>query len=248
MKALLLTLSLATTIIPFEREITRLPKPSFLQSQTSSSGNYFEDFAGNEKEELFYQGFSFMNSGPNVMVPTAPQDLDYAYRNFSFTTEDHAKRDTYLWLTDYNGSGYMSDMYESVMVFLPRENQFAIEEQGDETLVTLPTGEEVVFSTKKKTILRGVLSEEPLDYNPDRIQRHFARVSYHGTGLVIRSDVRASDPRLAKKTQVLRAGKSPCEVSTELFWTKEDFPQFKFTSDDEALAVVAKNCGNTFLE
>lgn len=248
MKTLLLTISLATTVIPFERDISRLPEPSYLQSSTSASGNYFEDWAGDENETLFYQGFSFMNMGPNEIVTSTPQDLDYAYRNYSFVTEDHAKRDVYLWLTDYNGAGYVSDLFETIMVFLPRENQMAIEDSGEQLTVTLTTGETVIFSSKDKTILGGVMSEEPLDYNPDRAQRKFAQVKYNGKGLMIRSDVRGNDPRLVKTSKIFKGDKRPCEVRTDLFWTKENFPQFKYVSDEAAYAVIAQHCGQNFLD
>ena len=248
MKNLLLSLTLASSIIPFERDVTRLPQPAFLTSHTSASGNYFEDYAGDAEENLFYQGFSFMNMGPNDIVPTTPEGLDYPYRNFSFVTEDHARRDVYLWLTDYNGSGAISDMYETVMVFLPRNNQMSIEEKDNDMIVTLPTGEEVVFSATDKTIKGGVLSEEPLDFNPDRSQRKFSRVQYQGSGIVIRSDLRANDPRLAKKSKIMRVGKEPCLVDSKTFWTQEDFPQFKYIDDESAYAAIAEYCGKEFLD
>lgn len=248
MNNLILGLALSLTVIPFERDITRLPEPSFLTSHSSASGNYFEDFAGDAEENLFYQGFSFMNMGPNDIVPTTPEGLDYPYRNFSFVTEDHARRDVYLWLTDYNGSGAISDMYESVMVFLPRKNQMSIEEKDNDMIVTLTTGEEVIFSAQDKTIKSGVLSEEPLDFEPDRTQRKFPRLNYHGSGIVIRSDIRANDPRLAKKSKIMKVGKAPCFVDTKIFWTQEDFPQFKFIDDAAALAAIAENCGKEFLD
>jgi hypothetical protein len=248
MKNLLLGLILASTVIPFERDVTRLPQPKFLTSHYSSSGNYFEDYAGDANEELFYQGFSFMNMGPNDIVPTTPEGLDYPYRNFSFVTEDHARRDVYLWLTDYNGSGRISDMYETVMVFLPRNNQMSIEEKDNDMIVTLTTGEEVIFSAQDKTIQGGVLSEDPLDLNPDRNQRHFSRVHYNGKGIVIRSDIRANDPRQVKKSRVMRVGKDTCVVDTKVFWTQEDFPQFKFVDDESAYSAIEKNCGKDFLD
>lgn len=248
MKNLLLGLTLASATIPFERDITRLPQPEFLTSHSSASGYYFEDFAGDAEENLFYQGFSFMNMGPNDIVPTTPEGLDYPYRNFSFVTEDHARRDVYLWLTDYNGSGAISDMYETVMVFLPRKNQMSIEEKESDLIVTLTTGEEVIFSAQDKTIKSGVLTEEPLDFEADRSQRKFSRVHYQGSGIVIRSDLRANDPRLAKKSKIMRAGKTPCLVDAKVFWTQEDFPQFKFVDDEAAYATIAENCGRDFLD
>jgi hypothetical protein len=239
--------SFAATIVPFERDVTRIPRPTFLSSQYSDSGEFWKSFAGDEDDNLYYQGFSFQNSGPNKIVTTTPEGMDFPGRDFSFITDDHSRRDVYLWITDYNGSGYMSDLYETVLVFLPRNNQMHIEEIGEDFLITLPTSEEVTFSRKTRMITSGVLTEEALDFNPSRPDRKFAQVGYTGKGLVIRSDARASDPRLTKYSQVIKAGKKPCKVLSSLFWTKEGFPQFQFVSDDEVYSVISKHCGGDFL-
>ena len=131
---------------------------------------------------------------------------------------------------------------ETLMVFIPRENQFHIEEVGDELAITLPTGEEAIMSSKKKVFLRGVLSEKAIDMNPDRSQRKFAQVDYSGIGMVIRVDKRAGDPRLDTKAKILRAGEPECVVASSEFFTQEDWPHFRFVSDDDVQRRVSDLC------
>lgn len=253
MKTLLLTLlvsfsSLAATVVPFERDISRLPRPSYMTSNNHESDYYSNTYVGDDQENEFFYSFSLMNMGANEIVTTTASDIDFAYRDFAFVTDDHSRRDTFLWITDYNGSGRMSDMMETVMVFLPRENQMHVEETAEQLLVTLATGEEVVYSKTARTILSGVLSEKPMDMNPNRSERKFAGVTYSGKGLVIRSDVRASDPRLTKNVQILKKGLAPCEVRAKNFWTEDGYPEFKFVTDDEAYKKIAELCGEEYIK
>lgn len=240
--------SFAATIIPFERDISRVQKFSFSASSNATSSYFMDMFVGDEQETKYFQGYSMQNQGPNVVVTTTPADFNYAYRHFSFVTTDHSRRDNYLWITDYNGSGSISDLYETMLVFLPRENQMHVEENGDNLLVTLNTGEEVVFSKEQIMLTGGVLEEKPLDLNPDRTKRKFAQLSYHGKGLMIRSDARGADPRLAKVVQVTRKGHKSCTVAASEFWTQEGFPKFKYVTDEEAYEVIKQKCGQKFLD
>lgn len=240
--------TLAATVIPFERDIGRLPRPTFMTSNNHQSDFYSNTYVGDEQDNLFFYSFSLMNIGGNDIVPTVAEDIDFAYRNYDFVTEDNSRRDTYLWLTDYNGSGRMSDMYETAMMFLPRETQPNVEETATELIVTLTTGEEVIFSKTSRTIIRGVLQERPLDYNPNRSERKFADVTYSGKGLVIRSDVRAADPRLTKNVQILKKGLQPCEMRAKTFWTEDGYPNFRFVTDEEAYRVIADHCGDEYVK
>lgn len=219
-----------------------------MTSNNYDSEFYSNTYLGDEQENLFFQSFSLMNMGSNDIVPTTATGIDFAYRDYDFVTEDHSRRDTYLWITDYNGSGYLSDMMETVLVFLPRENQMHVEETETELLVTLTTGEEVVFSKTARTIKSGVLSEQKMDYNPTRSARKFAGVTYSGKGLVIRSDVRASDPRLTKNVQILKGNLKPCVVLAKHFWTEEGFPKFKFITDEEAYKKISELCGEEYIK
>lgn len=241
------SLSLASTIIPFERDLPRVEKYSYLGSGSSPSGNYFIDYAGDENEVEYSLGFSVTNHGPNNIVPDQPISLTMIQRNFSFVTDDGSQRENYVWITDSNGSGRISDYFETLIVFLPRVGQMHIEETSSEMIVTLPTGEEVLFNKIHKAIEGGVLSEAPVDLNPERSQRQFAGIKYHGKGIMIRSDSRAADPRLGKNLQIIKAGMSPCTMSKDSFWTQDGYPQFKFLRDEDAFNLIKEKCGEAYL-
>ncbi len=234
---------LSATIIPFERETPRVDRYHHISSDSRASSNYLSRYGIDDELNRYWRGFSFSNRGPNDIVPAKPEGINYAFRDYFFTSDDHSQRETYLWITDYNGSGRTSDYFETILFFLPRENQMHVEELSDELVVTLGTGEEVIFSTKNKTLLSGVLKEEAVDLNPNRSLRKYARIQYSGKGLIIRSDAKGSDPRLTPSLQVLKNGEAPCKISSETFWTQEGHPKFKFVSDQEALKVIEEKCG-----
>lgn len=238
---------IAATIIPFERDSSRIERPSYMASNNRQSAAYTVIELGDELDNLFHYGFSFDNMGPNDIVTTTPEGIEYASRDFTFITEDKAKRETYLWVTDNNGSGRISDLFESIIVFLPRENQMHIEELATELLVTLTTGEEVRFSKKSKMIIGGVMKEEPVDFNPDRAQRKFARLTYSGKGLMIRVDTRGNDPRINTTAQIIKGNLPVCKIPSKVFWTQDGFPLFRFVSDEEAYQKIKEHCGSQYI-
>jgi hypothetical protein len=242
----LISSSFAATIIPFERDAPRKEKYAFLRSTNDLSLNYTSTYGVDENDQLYWEGSTIKNYGPNNIVPDY-QGEDFASREYYFTSDDHAIRDTHLWITDYNGSSWMSDMFETVLVFLPRLNQMQVEEVGDKLVVTLTTGEEILFSAKERTIKSGVLVEAPMDMNPDRNLRNFADISYNGKGIILRSDAKAADPRLSPTIQVLKQGQKPCVLPSETFWTQTGYPKFKFIRDEEAFAVIKQKCGMKYL-
>ena len=219
-----------------------------MTSNNHQSEFYSETFLGDEEENEFFYSFSLMNMGANEVVPTTATDFDFAYRDFDFVTEDRSRRDTFIWITDYIGTGRVSDMFETAIFFLPRKTQMNIEETAEELVVTLVTGEEVVFSKTAKTIKSGVLTEKPVDFNPNRSERKFAGISYSGEGLMIRSDARAADPRLTKNVTIIKSGLKDCVVLAKHFWTQEGFPKFQFITDEEAYKKVAELCGEDYIK
>jgi len=237
----------ATTIIPFEREISRIHKFAFTASNNETSDFFTNDYVGDEQENLYSRGFGLQNVGPNEIVTTSPVEVDFPFRIYTLISTDKSRLGTYLWITDYNGSGKVSDFFETMLVFLPRENQMYVEESGDQLLVTLTTGEEVVFSKNNITILEGILKEAPVDLNPNPGTRRHAQITYTGKGLIIRSDAKGADPRLVDHVKVIKSGLVPCRVPAKVFWTQEGFPEFKFVTDEEAYAAIAAHCGKNFL-
>lgn len=236
----------AATVIPFEREVPRVDRYNHISSDNRTSSNFISRYGVDDYMNRYWRGFSLNNRGPNDIVPQRPEGINYAFRDYFFTSDDHSQRETYLWITDYNGSGRTSDYFETILFFLPRENQMHVEELNEEMIVTLGTGEEVIFSTKSKTLLSGVLKEEPVDLNPNRSERKYARIQYSGNGLIIRSDAKGSDPRLTKSLQVLKKGEVPCKIPSDTFWTQEGHPKFKFVSDQVALKVIEEKCGSGY--
>jgi hypothetical protein len=244
--ALISTPLIAATIIPFEREAPRVDRYNHISSDNRTSLNYLTRYGVDEGMLRYWRGFSLTNRGPNEIVTPTPESMNFAFRDYFFTSDDHSQRETYLWITDYNGSGRNSDYFETILFFLPRKNQMHVEELNNELIVTLGTGEEVIFSSKSKTLLSGVLKEGPVDLNPKRSERKHAQVQYFGKGLIIRSDSKGSDPRLTPSLQVLKKGETPCKISSETFWTQEGHPKFKFVSDHEALKIIEEKCGSAF--
>ncbi len=237
----------AATIVPFERDVPRIDKYYYIMAHNRDSLHYQSQFGADRAENLYYRGFSIVNHGPNDIVTTTPEQIEHPFRDFSFYNDDRARRDTYIWITDYIGSGYVSDFAETILFFLPRQNQFHVEERSETLEVTLTTGEEVTFFKKYKTFDGGVLTEKPLDMNPVRSERKHAQIGYSGKGIIIRSDAWGADPRLTKKVEILKSGLKPCILPAPLFWTQEGFPKFKYVTDEEAYTVISEKCGPEYL-
>jgi len=233
--------------VPFKRDEPRIKKYSYIGGSSSPSGFYDINYGGDQDGNEYYTGFGFYNYGPNDVVPPQVPSMAMISRSFDFVSNDESKRENYLWITDTNGSGYTSDYMESVLVFLPRLNQFEIKELGKYNEVILPTGESVFFYANEKVVSEGVFSEGPVDLTEDRNLRKFPVISYHGKGTLIRSDARARDPRLAPKLRVQKAGLKDCLVDSKVFWTQEGFPQFQFIEDVNAYDAIIEYCGVTYL-
>ena len=232
----------AATVIPFERDVPRYVSMDYITSNNYESDHYTTQLAGFNSGEEFFRGFSITNYGPNDVVPTTPVTYDPASRDFEFITEDRSKKETYLWITDYNGSGKISNRYETIITFLPRLNQPHVEEIGEELLVTLSTGEEVVFDKKYKTLARGVLSENKLNY-----EGGFVDIKYSGKGVMLRIDAKGADPRYSKNLKVIKGDQKPCLIPTNKFWSNDSFPRFKFSSDEETYQLIEDHCGKSYV-
>ena len=238
----------ATTIVPFERDEARIERYNYITSRNDESNVYRTAYGADDAEVLYRRGFSVTNFGPNDIIPTEPNDtFEYPTRDFFFATDDGAKRDTYLWISDYVGSGRTSDYFETMLVFLPRVGQMHVEEGDVNLSVTLTTGEEMLIFKKYKTLNGGVMSERPVDLNPNRAQRKYADITYSGKGVMLRSDAKGADPRLAPFVYVMKKGLPECKVPGPVFWTQDGYPKFKFTRDEDAYAVIKEKCGANYL-
>ena len=230
----------------FQRDEPRIAAYDFVMSRQIDDHLIWR-FGGDQDRNLYHRGFAITNFGPNHIITEPPTDfLNTPSREYFFISDDFSKRDTYLWITDYNGSGRVSDFLETIMVFIPRINPVGVVEMEETLDVSLPTGELVSFFKKYKTLDSHIMTEEPVDLNPDRSRRQNPPVYYHGEGLVIRSDAKGSDPRLVKSVKVMKAGQKSCTMEARLFWTQEGHPKFRFIEDQDVIDLIVKHCGKNF--
>lgn len=239
---ILATHAFGATIIPFERDEPRYVSMDYLTSNNSESLFFTTNFAGFNSGDEVYRGFGISNTGPNDIVTSEPSGYDFPSRDFEFIMDDRSRQETYLWLTDYNGSGRISDRYETIMMFFPRDNQLFVEELDEVLLVTLPTGEEVAFDKKYKTITGGAMVEGPLNYKGG-----FPLVKYKGKGFVLRLDAKGADPRYARLLRVQKDNLPDCQIETGKFWTNESFPRFKYSRDEDVYQIIREQCGDKYL-
>ena len=232
-------------IVPFAREVPR-PLDFELTTKRPATDPFWNNRFVKDKNdpELRPTGFEFAMTGPNALAGRPLDPNEKVERTWAFVSSDHSRRESYLWITDDAGSGRLSQLMESVLVFLPRKTLPQIEAAGEEVRVTLPTAEQVIYDKRTRLIKSGALSEGAIDLLPDRHNRRFAPVTYHGTGIMIRADKRGEDPRLIPGNATVTQGSQRCQIKASLLWNSD--AEFRFASDDEALRVINQNCGNKF--
>lgn len=162
-------------IPPFKEVNESTLSPTSCQTKS----NY--EVCKNDKGSI--ESFKIRNGGPNNMVKTNEY---YINREFSFEMEDKARSDLKLLITD-SPDDFTSHSTYSVMVFLPRKNLPSIINKGDTTEVTLPTNEKIVFNSKTKEIISGVLTESPMAQEKTGKAKP-AGITYTGSGVLIRAD------------------------------------------------------------
>lgn len=229
----------------FDRQEPRPFEFEYTTSRTSQDGSFdYLYLKDKNSSDLRNNGFNLSNIGPNSIAGYAIDPREKTERQWSFHSEDDSRRETYLWITDDPGSGYLSDLMETVMIFVPRKMKQKIEVNGDDLHVTLTTGEKVIFDKKTKQIKAGALSEGKLDTNPNKHQRKNASVQYKGSGISIRVDSRGKDPRHAAQATISQNGKS-CKVPSNLLWGKEP-EDFKFSDDSTLIQFLNSRCNKMF--
>jgi hypothetical protein len=204
-------------------------------------------------------GFEFSNHGGNrILTPRRDAAKNQLFtRDFQFRFDERARQDIHLLVADWAPSRdrtfRLSEIMNSLLVFLPRSFLPAIVHSRGRNIVTLPTGEEVEFDSSSHEILAGVLSESPVDLNPDRAARKFPGVEYLGKGVMIRADARGTDPRIGT-TAVITTGIPPegcaqgsdcarCRVPAKDLWDQTGAVRFKFTTDREFDSFLYERCG-----
>lgn len=230
---------------PFDRDE---PRPLNFEYSTSRQGKnpaWDDTFVKDKNEEgLRYTGFEITNAGPNDIAGDAIDPREKTERTWRFASEDNSKRETYLWITDDSGSGFISGLMESVIMLVPRKMKPQIEAIGDDLHVTLTTGEKVIYDKKTKMIKAGALREGKVDLNPNKHQRKFAPISYSGTGISIRVDRRGEDPRLITGSAVVTQNGITCQVPARELWDAK--ADFKYSDDSKLIEHLNKKCGKKF--
>lgn len=160
-------------------------------------------------------------------------------RKIDFTTYDHAFNDTYLYLEDIAGGPDSHDV-KSVTLILPRLGIPSIQVEGNETVVTLTTGETVSFDKTTYGINSGVLKEGPIDLTTDRFKRQPPNVHYTGKGISIRVDHRYEFPTQGAVTAEVRQGSRVCKIPKTLIWNAEGV---LIVNDDKSIVdILNKKC------
>ena len=204
-------------------------------------------------------GFEFSNHGGNRILPPrrdAPKNQFFT-RDFQFRFDDRARQDIHLMISDWVPARdrvfRLSDLMNSLMLFFPRTLLPAIVNWKNRNIVTLPTGEEVEFEALTHEIAAGVLSETPVDLNPDRSARKFPGVDYRGKGVAIRANARGADPRMGTMTLITTGTPakdcdkgilcSQCEVPAKDLWEQTGAARFKFPTDADLDRFLLARCG-----
>ncbi|WP_374030077.1 hypothetical protein [Bdellovibrio bacteriovorus] len=190
--------------------------------------------------------FKFMNRGPNAIVPGGGDRS--RMREWSFDFEAGARQDLGFAISDMPNST-ISQTQESYFILLPRKTLPHVRTQGNKHIVTLPTGETVVFDKNTKEVLGGVLSENgPITRGVRELDP--AKISYKGSGVMIRVDRRGEEPRLqAKGLATVTKGSRTCRVPVKELWpdqSQRSAVHFKYFSDSDADAYLKRKCGFGF--
>ena len=203
-------------------------------------------------------GFEFSNHGGNAVL-TPRRDAaknQFFTRDFQFRFDERARQDIHLLVTDWVASRdrqfRMSELMMTLLHFFPRSYLPAIVNFNGKNLVTLPTGEEVEFNPQTHEIVGGVLTETPVDLNPDRSARNFPVIEYGGKGVIVRANARGSDPRIGTTATITTAAPlaacdgntkcNQCQVPSRELWHQNGAVRFKFSTDQEFDRFLISRC------
>lgn len=230
---------------PFDRAEPRDFEFEYMTSRQGADPAWEDTFLKDKREEgLRPHGFELRMRGPNEIAGDPIDPREYTERQWRFVTNDNSKRESYLWITDDAGSGYLSQLMESIILIVPRKMKQTVEVVNGDLHVTLPTGEKVIYDKQTRKVKGGVLTEGKIDLNPDRFKRKFAPISYSGTGISIRVDKRGEDPRLIPGKAVVTQNGKTCSVPARDLWTSD--ADFKYADDEKLVAYLNSKCGKKF--
>ena len=206
-------------------------------------------------------GFSLQNRGSPNINPVGLKQPG-AYREFAFLFADRARENIHLAINDdvkLSGRFSHDNMFRELH-FFPRLQLPALrlDHEKGQLVVTLPTGEKVLFDQQTKELVGGPLKESPVDFNRSRHQRRNPQVRYQGEYLAITIAQRGEAPRRAsvwgqtKYAEVHYPSryKKPCRLSPKHIWDQrpepgDNDPRLHMLHDDDRtlFATIERRCG-----
>lgn len=202
---------------PQDGELTSPDRPVMCGSRT---GNY---------DVCIYEGdttpgqFQFINGGEKLV---SGKDTYEVGREWTFNFEGQKRQDLGFMVQD-SADGSEARSHEAFMMVFPRKYLPSIRIDGQKQIVTLPTGETVTYDAKTKKILSGAMSEKPVGAGA-------VGVAYTGSGVMVRVDGKADDPRIGKGTATISKDGKSCKVPLKSLWpdqSESSALHFKFSSD-----------------
>ena len=175
------------------------------------------------KDVYVPKSFNIANDGSNKTVPKASG----ASRKYSFEFQGAALSDMSLLIWDSPDST-TSHGHLKLMTFFPRDVMPAIRQSDsdkDILIVTLPTQEEVLFNSRTKEIISGVLKEGPMKQTSNGAATA-PDVQYSGSGVVIEASARGDFPvgfdgkssNNRKTVTIKKKGQTTCVVPEKDLW------------------------------
>lgn len=185
--------------------------------------------------------FHLTNRGPNAIVSAG----NSRSRQWSFEFEGNARQDLSLAISDAPNAT-ISQTQESYIMLFPRKTLPHIRVEGNRQIVTLPTGETVVFNAQTREVIGGVLTENgPMTSGGKQLSP--AKVSYQGQGVMVRVDSRGNDPRHQPRgTATISKQGRTCKVPVKDLWPNQaqnSAFHFKYFSDSDFDTYLKQKCG-----
>lgn len=237
--------SKAEDLQPFERMTARIPV-GCAGSKPSPDGYNVMEIIDCKTDERLPSGFRF-NDGPGHPylsgVTSQYPDGGKPVRNIEFESRDGAFNETNLYLEDLAGGPDTDDM-KSVVLLLPRLGVPEVYVENNDVIMTLTTGEKVVFDKKSHGIVSGVLIEGPIDLTTNGSKRQPPNVHYTGVGISIRVDHRSLYPTQAPVKAEIKQGTNICKISKSFIWNKDG--DLITTNDMSLLKTINKKCPTPF--
>jgi hypothetical protein len=214
----------SVTTSGYDRDEPRDTSFEHLTFLDQEKNGFDKGFIKTKEAEMIPMGIRLKSNEPNE-------------RSWWFVSKDNSKRETYLWLSDENGSGKVSQTKESIVVMIPRKVLPSAKVINDEIHVTLPTSEIVVYDKKTKIIKSGV-------FEVGKQGNDYASLKYNGPGISIRVNHRGGDPRRISGKAVVTQRGVTCEVSASNLWQKDS--DFKYNDDQQLVDFLNSKCGKKF--